>query len=78
MGTFGVVGVLRASAKKAHARLGVGCGESGWGDCTDNFTTYFNYVLNYVFSKNYVLNYVLRKTLNNYVFNYVFNYVLIK
>ena len=33
MGTFGVVGVLRANAKKAHASLGVRCGESGWSDC---------------------------------------------
>ena len=33
MGAFGVMGVLRANAKKAHASLGVGCGESGWGDC---------------------------------------------
>ena len=33
MGTFGVMGVLRANAKKAYASLGVRCGESGWGDC---------------------------------------------
>ena len=33
MGAFGVMGVLRAKAKKAHASLGVRCGESGWGDC---------------------------------------------
>ena len=33
MGTFGVMGVLRANAKEAHAGLGVRGVESGWGDC---------------------------------------------
>ena len=33
MGTFGVMGVLRANAKEAHAGLGVWGVESGWGNC---------------------------------------------